>query len=77
MVCSGAFADLPPGSMLVKASFGALLGPSCAHWASAEAVTNCELLCRCKEIALGESHQASDIVQHQSPSQEAPGTTSR
>lgn len=48
MVCSGTFADLSSGSMLVKASFGALLGPSWAHWASAEAVTNCELLCRCK-----------------------------
>ena len=36
----GTFADLLPSPVLVKASLGVQLDPSCAHSGSAEAATN-------------------------------------
>ena len=42
--CLGTFADPPLGPVMIKASFAAQLGPSCAQANMEETVTNCGLM---------------------------------
>ena len=57
-----------PGSVSVEAHTGVKLGPSHVHQGLAEAATNCGLLYGSKQVTLGQSQEASDVDQHQSPS---------
>ena len=70
----GTYAELPQGPVLVKASLGALLGPSCGHSGPAEAATNWIAL-YLEAGGPGSVQQAPGIGWHQSPPQEAPAPT--
>ena len=69
--CIRAFADQPPGLVVVENGLGEKLGSSYAQPDPAEAITNCESFCSSEQVAQGHSQTASDIDLHQSPSQEA------
>ena len=69
--CLGTFADFPPRPVLVKASLGTKLGPSFAQPGSAQAATNCGLLCSSKQVAPGQSQAESYIGLNQSLSHKA------
>ena len=51
----GPSAELPPGSVLVKASLSAQLGPSYTHPGPTEAATICGLLCSSEQVTQGHS----------------------
>ena len=76
MDCHEPSADQPLGSVLVEDRFGAQFGPSHKHQGSAEAATKCGSLCSSKQVAQGQSWEASDIDLHHSTSLEATEQTS-